>query len=589
MGWLSKKSAGVCLGGFVLLYATLAFTAPKGYWLALWGNLSQALFLLLIVAAMLLNVRRGEHRTRLFWGMFASGGFLWFLGQLQWVYFEGIKGIQPPNPSPGDVVIFLHVLPMVAATALQPQAEVSQEERTMRLGYWDFLLLASWWIFLYGYIVFPHQYILQNDRIFGSTFNFLYAIQNITLIATLGWLWIQSHGTWKKVFLWMLLGAASYSLSSLVINIFIDVEKYYTGGPTDIPLVVSMALFTYAGVWAYCTDLTQQPALITMLRQAKLHSAMAKAAVLSLPFFAAAAIGPWLERSQIGKFRLLLTLSAMLVFLLLLFLQNRYLNQKLSELLAESKQSYDDLQRLQGHLLQAEKLASIGQLVSGAARELHEPLSAISLCAEALVVSPRLDEQQRSYAAKVTEQARRTRQLITNLLAFAKQSPIQRSAVDLNDITEKAMMLHQLNIGKRDVETMVQTEPGLPLIFGDEGQLLQVFMHILNNAADAVLGHDAKPCILLRTESDGKSVRWICSDTGPGIEHPDRIFDPFYTTKPVGKGTGLGLSACYGIVRDHGGEISCHNRIEGGATFVIELPVAKTESSAERPVKAAKR
>jgi C4-dicarboxylate-specific signal transduction histidine kinase len=116
---------------------------------------------------------------------------------------------------------------------------------------------------------------------------------------------------------------------------------------------------------------------------------------------------------------------------------------------------------------------------------------------------------------------------------------------------------------------------GLPPVSADSGQLVQVFLHILTNAVDAVAGVPS-PRITVATRSENGHVEWICADNGPGISEPERVFDPFYTTKPVGKGTGLGLSASYGIIKEHGGSITCHNREGGGAEFVVSLPVAQS-------------
>src|SRR5262249_15053125 len=154
----------------------------------------------------------------IFWLSSAAGCGLWLLGQMQWIYYESIRQIQPPNPSVFDIVFFLHVVPLVGATALQPHAEMRREEAYLRLGYFDFALLTVWWLFLYGYMVFPYQFVDASDQVFGSHFNFLYAVQNITLICTLGLLWIRTRLSWKPVYGLMMLAASLYALSSLIIN-----------------------------------------------------------------------------------------------------------------------------------------------------------------------------------------------------------------------------------------------------------------------------------------------------------------------------------------------------------------------------------
>jgi C4-dicarboxylate-specific signal transduction histidine kinase len=130
-------------------------------------------------------------------------------------------------------------------------------------------------------------------------------------------------------------------------------------------------------------------------------------------------------------------------------------------------------------------------------------------------------------------------------------------------------------------------DPGLPSVTGDENQLLQVLVHVLNNAADAMLEHAGRGTVVVETAQEGGMLTWSCADNGPGIQHPEKIFDPFFTTKPVGKGTGLGLSASFGIVREHGGTIACENLPYGGARFVISLPLPTVAAEAPAVASAA--
>ncbi|MBI2682558.1 MAG: hypothetical protein HYX26_04980 [Acidobacteriales bacterium] len=228
-------------------------------------------------------------------------------------------------------------------------------------------------------------------------------------------------------------------------------------------------------------------------------------------------------------------------------------------------------------------MASLGRLVAGAAHEINNPLTAIVGYSDLLLTTESLPSQHKDYAEKILQQARRTKQLVSNLLTFAKQAPLQRAQVDLNVITEKAVELQSMGSRDRRIGVRCQLHPELPRIEGDENQLLQVCVHILNNAADAMADMPDLPedaTIRVRTWEEDGLVFWSCTDSGPGVANPAQIFDPFYSTKPVGKGAGLGLSASYGIVREHGGEIQCRNHREGGAEFIVSLPVARGEASA---------
>jgi two-component system NtrC family sensor kinase len=143
--------------------------------------------------------------------------------------------------------------------------------------------------------------------------------------------------------------------------------------------------------------------------------------------------------------------------------------------------------------------------------------------------------------------------------------------VDINVLAQTAVKLFQPHLRARKIEVRTQLATKLAAVLGDSNQLLQVFMHISNNALQA-LEERGGGIFIITTERDGDKVVLEFCDNGPGAQQPERVFDPFYTTKPVGQGTGLGLSACYGIVQEHKGKISCHNRPEGGAVFRIELP-----------------
>jgi two-component system NtrC family sensor kinase len=273
-----------------------------------------------------------------------------------------------------------------------------------------------------------------------------------------------------------------------------------------------------------------------------------------------------------------LTLGAVLLMGALVFLKQHFLDIELIRLLRSSRQSFQDLQLLQAQLVQSEKLASLGQLVGGAAHELNNPLTAMLGYSELLSTTP-LSPEQRGLSEKISQQAKRVRALVASLLSFAKQVPSAKTGQDLNVILHTALKLCQPQVHAANVQISQDLAESIPQVRGDANQLLQVFSHIINNAASAVADRSGG-VLTITTRLNGSSVLIQFSDNGPGMVEPDRVFDPFYTTRPVGQGTGLGLSMCYGIIQEHGGKISCRNNDEGGAIFLIELPAvvsARTE------------
>ena len=228
---------------------------------------------------------------------------------------------------------------------------------------------------------------------------------------------------------------------------------------------------------------------------------------------------------------------------------------------------------LRDKLVHAEKMAAVGQLVSGVAHEVNNPLTAILGFADLLMENPDLPETARKDVRVILQEAQRTKQIVQNLLSFARQMPPQRIAVQLNSILRRTMQLRAYDFSSHGVEVIEHLDEDLPEVMGDAHQLQQVFLNILNNAYDAVheVGRPARVEIMSTKAGDAVEVSF--RDNGYGISHPDKIFDPFFTTKEVGKGTGLGLSICYGIVKEHGGDILCHNNHGGeGATFIVRLP-----------------
>jgi PAS domain S-box-containing protein len=232
-----------------------------------------------------------------------------------------------------------------------------------------------------------------------------------------------------------------------------------------------------------------------------------------------------------------------------------------------------DAATLQAKLMHAEKMAAVGQLVSGVAHEVNNPLTAILGFADLLLENPEMPDTARKDLRVILQEAQRTKQIVQNLLSFARQMPPQKSPVQLNAIIHRTVQLRAYDFRSRGAEVTEHLDEHLQQVIGDSHQLQQVFLNILNNAYDAVRDTGRPPRIEIRTANRGNLVEATFRDNGQGISSADRIFDPFFTTKDVGKGTGLGLSICYGIVREHGGEIACHNNSDGeGATFTVRLP-----------------
>ncbi len=233
-----------------------------------------------------------------------------------------------------------------------------------------------------------------------------------------------------------------------------------------------------------------------------------------------------------------------------------------------------DAADLQAKLMHTEKMAALGQLVSGVAHEVNNPLAAIVGFTDLLLENPAIPEDAKAELRVILREAQRTRVIVQNLLSFARHMPAQREPVRVNALLQQTLKLRAYDFSNHDVEMAEHYQEDLPLLVGDPHQLQQVFLNILNNAYDAVQEVRRPGRIAIVTGQRDGQVEINFRDNGPGISHPDRIFDPFFTTKEVGKGTGLGLSICYGIVRAHQGEIVARNNPDGiGCTLTVRLPV----------------
>lgn len=576
----SRKIGWLLAVWFVILalYATMSFAfRPGAPSLVTFGNIVQCLVPLIANAGLLANAGTPHWRRNLFWMLIALSCTLWMLGLFQWTYYEVYLHQSLPDLFPGDVVFFLRGIPLMAALALQPHRK--RGELQLRFGYLDFILLLTWWMFLYAFFVLPWMYAVQNLGQYNYNYNLVTNIQNTVVVVGLGILWLRTTGAWRTVYINLFGGATLYMLSSITIDVAADEKKYYTGSLYDLPLISSFLWFALAGAIAYQnrarldapTDVSQESAGDAVRSENSWATRLAMAAVISLPIFAIYTLRFSHDNVAVRDFRLMTTLIAAVPLALLVFLRTHFADADRSRLLAQSEQSVENLQRLQAQMVQSEKLVSLGQLAAGAAHEINNPLAAILGYSDLLADDLTLPDKARATAAKIRDQARRTKTLVGNLLSFARQVPAERSLLDINTVVTNAVQLRALDLRSGNTRIETQFESVLPGVRGDGNQLMQVFFNIISNAVDAM--ESAKGgTLLIKTLRDRGNVVILFSDSGPGLKDPHRVFDPFYTTKPVGKGTGLGLSICFGIVQEHAGKIFCYNRPEGGAVFRVELP-----------------
>jgi PAS domain S-box-containing protein len=246
---------------------------------------------------------------------------------------------------------------------------------------------------------------------------------------------------------------------------------------------------------------------------------------------------------------------------------------------SERKKLDDQSRDFYQQLLQAEKMAALGQTVSGVAHELNNPLATILSWAERLAERP-LDDTARRGVDVILAESERAARIVRNLLTFARKRQSTRAMVDINQVARETLALRAYEQRVSNIEVITALASGLPHVFADAHQIQQVLLNLVINAEQAMLSANGRGCLVLRTWHDVErdTVVLEVTDDGPGIA-PDmasKIFDPFFTTKEVGKGTGLGLTVAYAIVQEHGGRIRVQSHSKG-ASFLVELPVSGME------------
>jgi signal transduction histidine kinase len=569
------------VGAWVFLlgtYAVASLTARHSPQLTAFGDIGMCIVSLFAAVALGWNVVSPGTRARAFWILMAAGCAAWFVSQVIWAYFEVVLRQEVPNPFLGDVIVFLHPVPMIAALALKPHD--GRDDLNVRVGYIDLSLLLGWWVYLYTFVVIPWQYITPDVIGYGQSYDYLAAAENLLLVIGFASLLIKARGKWKEIYAHLFSASLLYAAGSYITNRAIDLKNYYTGSPADLSLVASFLWFGTAGIMAYQLKPQREVSPGRTVDDSRWPARIAMISVFSVPLMSIWAL--WFSKNppDVRAFRIGVTQVMLILAAIAIFVRQRLVDRDRLRLLAASREAFDDLKHFQAQMIQNEKLVSIGQLAAGAAHEINNPLTGILGYSDLLADDPQLAERQRVIADKIRTLARRIKTLVTSLLSFARRVPGEKGLLDLNQVIETALNLSNLGLRDRKIEVEILPDADLPAVRGDANQLLQVCFNLMSNAVDA-LEEVGGGKLTIRTDHDLQKVIVEFSDTGPGIKSPQHVFDPFFTTKPVGKGTGLGLSICYGIVQEHGGRISCWNRPEGGATFIVEFPMV-AEDTPER-------
>jgi len=574
---------GYSLTAIAILGSLLAaLILPKGFPLAVFGDLLQVSLVGVFAFLALQNALRSQAHIRTFWFLVFVGAAMWLASLVVWSAQELWFRNAVPDVPVTDIFLILELVPLVMATALEPQKGNDSGFRPS--GLLDLCILVLYSLYLFAFFVYAYRLVPGAMGIYNFNFNVAAAIGNQILAVATGVAYMRERGAWRPVYRIFFASAAIYALTSDVINVAIDLGRYETGSLYDVPLVAAMGGFV-------CVCLAGRPLLQPAIAKTEhereepraarrftfLSSRLAMVVTVSTP-----AIGLWLlstysPHDQLFSFRLSITLVTIFLLTLLLSIKQDFLSAKLIGSLQHLSHTYSSIDRFKDHLVQGDKLASLGELVANVAEQIRRSMTIIR--EQALIVTSRAHGESRSSALadKIGLYAERTDALVENMQHFAQETPLHLAPVEVKPLLDTALHLSRIS-RLQNVRVQLEAEAGCPPVLADSSQLLHVFLQIISNAMDALeevgggeLAISVRPC--------EPQVCIQFSDTGPGIRNPEHVFEPFFTTKPVGKGTGLGLSTCYGIIRQHEGDITCGNRLEGGAYFTIFVPAAALETS----------
>jgi diguanylate cyclase (GGDEF)-like protein len=332
----------------VCVHVVVSVVVPRGIFLTAFGDLVQNLVLFAAAIAFLANVRTDSPKPRLFWALMGLGLTIWLVSQVMWTYVEVFLRHEAPNPFVGDVVLFLHVVPMMAAVAVQPH--IQQDGRAIRAGSLDFALLLTWWLFLYLFVVIPWQYVHLSEPVYGTSFDLLYFSEELVMAGALLLVRRRSSGVWRSIYFQLFGATLLYCGASFLASEAIDMHVYYTGSLFDVPLVASMAWFVRIGFMGQQTQtgspVEEAPAVGFGIWKARL----AMIAVFITPLMLAWAQFAGNVPPRVRAYRLLLTVAVMLIMGLLVYVKQHLLDQELLSLLRLSRQNLDEMCRLKDEL-----------------------------------------------------------------------------------------------------------------------------------------------------------------------------------------------------------------------------------------------
>lgn len=560
---------------FLLLYALASLATGQGA-IAL-GDLAQLLPPLAYAGFTTWLARQSRGQVRTFWNLNAVHGVMWAIGQAAWTYYD-LFGGGVGTISPTDPLFFVSAIPLAAALYGRPERDRPRWLTDIVLL--DLILIALFAAFVYIYFIVTILVTDGREDRYDETFRQLMNARNLLLALWAAWVWhTATSPQWRRA-LGIFAAGLGLVFAGGILNDVIDAAGSAPAGSLwDIVYMAPYVVMVIAAAAAYDQKLFEPDEAAPPLSRLPVVSLIAITLLVAIPAIDQVARQLLDVSAATESLRTRVTVAMMIPFGIVVVVREFLSRRALIR-------AGQDLASAREQLVQKEKLAAVGQLVSGVAHELNNPLQGVLGYAE-LMLAAKPTELESEELRAIRDNANRAAGIVRNLLTFAGRGSTARGWQHVNTIVRDALATCQPHLVSAGVEIRLEAADRLPLVYVDQTRLEDVIVNLIENAAAAIAarrdGRSLSPIvparargeIVITTHLEQQRILVDVADNGSGLKEEDltRVFDPFFTTREVGKGTGLGLSVCYGIVREHGGHISARNRANGGAVFTVELPV----------------